>query len=72
MAKLNSNRKGCKDVFNAFLVRFAHYAGLFEFPVIQPTYSIPDRLIAFSKSISSRDYNQWVHFFEDDWLIERI
>ena len=72
MSKINSQRKCCKDVFNAFLVAFATYAGIFEFPRIRPTYFIPNRVIAFSKAISCKDYDQWVHFFEDDYLIERI
>ena len=72
MSLLNSQRKSCKDVFNAFLVTMAHYAGIFEFPEIQPTYWIPNRLIPFSKALSSTDYDQWVHFFEDDYLFERI
>ena len=59
-------------MFNSFLVSFAYYAGLFEFPVIEPTYWVPNRLISFSKAISSKDYAQWVHFFEDDYLFERI
>ena len=59
-------------MWNAFLVMSAKYAGIFEFPIIQPTYYIPNRLIAFSKAINSSDYDQWVHFFEDDWLFERI
>ena len=70
--KLNSVRSSCKDVWNAFLVSCASYAGIFEFPVIQPTYQIPNRLIAFFKAISSKDFNQWVHFFEDDYLFERL
>jgi hypothetical protein len=72
MSKVNSKRKGCKDVFNAFLVSDASYAGLFEFPVIDPTYWIPNRLIRFSKAISSKDYDQWIHFYEDDCLFERV
>ena len=72
MSRINSQRKSCIDVFNAFLVAFATYAGLFEFPIIKPTYDIPNRLIAFSKAISCKDYNQWVHFYEDDHLFERI
>lgn len=72
MSKINSQRKGCKDVFNSFLVMFATYAGLFEFPIIKPTFIIPNRIIAFSRAISCKDYNQWVHFFEDDYLFERI
>lgn len=72
MSKTNSQRKNCKDVFNAFLIASAYYDGVFEFPVIQPTYLIPNKLIAFSKAISCTDYNQWIHFYEDDYLFERI
>ena len=72
MSRINSARSGCKDVFNAFLVRFAMFAGLFEFPVLQPTYVAPNRLISFSKAVSSKDYDYWVHFYEDDYLFERL
>ena len=72
MSLVNSTRKNCRDVFNSFLVRFAKYAGLFEFPVIKPTNSIPNRLIPFSKAKSSKDYDQWVHFYEDDYLFENL
>ncbi len=72
MSKINSKRKSCKDVFNAFLVSVATYAGTYELPKIRPTYYIPNRLISFSKAISSKDNNQWIHFFEEDYLFERI
>ena len=72
MSRINSQRKCCKDVFNAFLVMFATYAGFFEFPKIRPTHYIPNKIIAFSKAISCKDYNQWIHFYEDDYLFERI
>ena len=72
MSRVNSQRKSCKDVFNAFLVAFATYAGFFEFPRIRPTFDIPNRLIAFSKALSCKDCDQWVHFYEDDHLFERI
>lgn len=72
MAKLNVIRKGCKDVWNSFLVTYARFAGLFEFPIIQPCYDIPNKLIAFSKAQNARDFNQWIHFYEDDYLFERI
>jgi hypothetical protein len=48
------------------------YDGLFEFPVINPTYEFPNKLIRFSKAISSKDYDQWIHFYEDDYLFERV
>lgn len=72
MSKVNSMRRGCKDTFNAFLVSTAHYDGLFEFPIIQPAFWIPNRLIPFSKAVSCNDHDQWVHFFEDDCLFERV
>lgn len=72
MSKINSQRKSCKDVFNAFLVIMARFAGLFEFPCILPTYDVPNRLISFSKAISCKDFDQWVHFYEDDHLFERL
>ena len=72
MSKINSQRKSCKDVFNAFLVAFANYSGIFEFPRIYPIHEVPNRLIAFSKAVSNKDFDQWVHFYEDDYLFERI
>lgn len=72
MSKINCNRKCCKDVFNAFLVRFAHFAGLFEFPILHGTHCIPNRIISFSKAVGSNDTNYWIHFYEDDYLFERL
>ena len=72
MSKINSQRSGCKDVFNAFLVRLATYAGDYEFPCINATQSTPNRLIPFSKAVSCKDFDQWVHFYEDDYLFERL
>lgn len=72
MSRINAQRKSCKDVFNAFLVLLATYAGIFEFPRIRPTYDVPNRVIVFSKALSCKDYDQWVHFYEDDYLFERI
>ena len=72
MSKLKSGMKSSKDVFNAFLVTLATYAGIFEFPVIQPTDRIPNRLIPFSKAVGCKDFDQWVHFYEFDYLFERV
>lgn len=55
MSKINYTRTCCKDVFNAFLIRSAYFAGLFEFPVLQGTHDIPNRVISFSKAIGSKD-----------------
>lgn len=72
MSFINSQRSGCKDVFNAFLVSHSTYDGDYEIPVIKPCYETPNKMISFSKSIASKDYDQWVHFYEDDFLFERI
>lgn len=52
MSLINSLRKGCADVFNAFLVSTAKYAGFWEFPRIDATRFIPNRVIPFSKAVS--------------------
>ena len=72
MAKENGARSSCKDVFNAFMVSDAEYAGKYEFPILLPTYKIPNRLIAFTDALKSKDYGQWVHFYQDDKDFERI
>ena len=72
MEKVNCARSSCKDVFNAFMVSDADYSGKYEFPVLFPTYQVPNRLIVFSKALKTQDYNQWIHFYEDDVSFERI
>lgn len=72
MEKVNCARSSCKDVFNAFMVSDAEYAGKYEFPILFPTYQIPNKVIVFSKALRTKDYNQWVHFYEDDVSFERI
>lgn len=49
MSRINSQRKSCIEVFNAFLVILATYAGIFEFLCIKATYDLPNKLISFSK-----------------------
>lgn len=72
MAIKNKDRTSCVDVFNAFLVENANYDGMFEIPKIKTSKNIPNRVISFSKCIKSNDYDQWVHFYEDDIAFERI
>lgn len=66
MSTNNCSRSGCKDVFHAYLVENAQYAGDWEFPCINPEESLPVRLIPFSKTKHSKDNEAWVHFYEDD------
>ena len=66
MSKENCTRSGCKDVFHAFLVKNATYDSPLEIPCLKAEMQKPNKLIAFSKAISSKDYDAWVHFYEDD------
>ncbi len=72
MAKLNCRRKGCRDVWNAFLVAVAHFVGFLELPIIHPTHEVPNRLVPFSEAVNCEDRDQWVHFYEDDFHFERL
>ena len=72
MIKSNCARNGCKDVFRAFLVKNASFSGVFEIPGIPASHKIPNKLIPFSKCISSKEHDAWVHFYEDDVCFERI
>lgn len=72
MSKINNTRSGCKDVFRSFLVKNATYDGTLEMPCIKSVDAIPNKLTVFSKSIRSKDFNSFVHFFEDDVEFERI
>jgi len=72
MSKLNGARSGCRDVFHANILHDAKYDGFIEIPVIEPESLLPNRLISFSKALRTDDYDQWVHFYEDDALFERV
>lgn len=66
--------KNQKDVFHAFLVENADYAGGIELPVIKTSDSIPEKVITFSKAMSKscRDFASWVVFYEHDRNFERL
>lgn len=72
MTLFNCTRSGCKDVFKSYLVRTAEYETELEIPVIEAEEKLPERLISFSSSISSKDYGAWIHFYEDDANFERL
>ncbi len=73
MSKVNSERGGCVDVFHSSLLKHAHYAGEYDFPVIKEEHDVPRRMIPFSKALHEKeDFHQWVCFYEDDFLFERI
>ena len=71
--KENNKRLNCKDVFNAFLVKDASYSDdLYEMPIIHYENTIPKKLIPFSKCLRSKEYDAWIHFYEDDYNFERV
>ncbi len=72
MAKENSTRTGCKDVFRAFLVKNAAYEGELEIPCLKSEMQLPNKMISFSKSIGNKYHDMWVHFYEDDASFERL
>ena len=72
MKKLNKEKKSCKDVFNSFMLSRSGYEGFLEIPKVDGTNEIPNDLISFSKILTSDDYNKWIHFYEHDYVIERI
>lgn len=72
MAIENSKRNGCKDVFRSFLVNDAGYDGDLEMPCIKAQDAVPKDVTVFSKAVRSKDYNSFVHFYEDDVNFERV
>ena len=72
MIKYQKDRKNCRDVFNAFLYENAIYAGKHEIPCLLRAKEVPKKLIPFSKTMSAKSFDAWVHFYEDDYLFERF
>ena len=57
-----------------FLVKNAKYEGELEIPVIKGIKGVPNKLISFIDAMknSTKDYNQWVHFYIDDFHFIKI
>ena len=72
MSVLNKDKKSCKDDFNSFMLSDADYAGDIEIPIVKGVDIVPSRLVSFSKIKSSNDYGAFVHFYEHDYIINRI
>lgn len=60
------------DVFHAFLVKNAHYAGREEIPCIKTSDLLPEKVISFSKALKSNEFDSWIHFYEHDVKIEKL
>lgn len=63
-----------RDVFHAWMLEGAEYVGSLDMPRLDPVHADPDRLVAFSDAMSPtwKDFDCFVHFFEDDCRIERF
>lgn len=61
-----------KDVFHSFLVKNANYAGHEEIPCVKTSELLPKKVIPFSKAITSKEYDSWIHFYEHDYVFEKL
>lgn len=60
------------NVLRTYLLRDAILDGEFEIPLIRTSKLIPNRLIPFSKALKTKDYDQWIMFYEHDREFIRI
>lgn len=70
--KKNCDRAGCRDVFKSFLVKNADYEGTLEIPIIKTIRDVPNKIISFKDALLTKDYNQWIHFYIDDFHFEKV
>lgn len=47
MAKIEKNRKSCKDVYKSFLVEDAYYDGDYEIPVLREINNVNSKKFNF-------------------------
>ena len=66
MAKKNS------DVFKTCLFDGVSYEGDFQIPILHSRKLLPNKLIPFSKAFATKDFEQWIHFYEDDKNFLRV
>ena len=63
-------RKGCIDVFNAFMLDGASFDKN-DIPVCSTNeIEIPEKLIAYDLTKSSNEFNSYVHFYIDDYKFD--
>ena len=66
MAKKNS------DVFKTCLFDGVSYEEDFQIPILHSSKLLPNKLIPFSKAFATKDFEQWIHFYEDDKNFLRV
>ncbi len=73
MSKNNNSRGGCIDVFHSKYLRILRFTGKYGLPIIRECHVVPRKMITFSRAMKEKkDFHQWVCFYEDDFLFERI
>lgn len=70
MAKIEKNRKSCKDVYKSFLVEDAYFDGDCEIPVLNGINNVnPKNLVLYSDRNKNPNKEDWICFYEDDYKI---
>jgi hypothetical protein len=70
MIQLNYN--SYRAVMHVDFLEGMQPAGKWELATLFRVNSRPERLIAFDKAVSSKDFNSWVHFFIHDIRFARL
>lgn len=60
------------DYFHGILAREARFCGEWDIPYVESSGIIPNKVISFSKAVSSHDYDSWVVFYENDTTFQRL
>lgn len=60
------------DYLSGILAMNATFVGDYDIPYVESSKTIPKKVITFSKCLSSKDYDCWVVFYEDDTTFERL
>lgn len=65
-------KRHSRDVFHAWMLEGAEYVGPRDMIRLRPCQAIPNKLVAFSDAMKPgwKDFDCWVHFFEDDVILE--
>lgn len=71
--KERKKRKGCKDIFNAFMVSGGSFVSGNEIPYCPTTLAeIPKKIIMYDEAKLSTDYEAVVGFYKDDYKFDGI
>ena len=71
---LSAHKRHSRDVFHSWMLVGAEYVGPLQMPKLAPIYACPNKVVAFSDAMRPEfnDYDRWVHFFEDDDILNRF